>query len=104
MSENTNSYFDGGVLDNFINSLITYLIIMCTLCIALPWAVVYRQNYIISHTVVEGKRLRFDGAGIQLFGNYIKWYLLTVITLSIYGIFFVPVRIQQWVAKHTFFA
>jgi uncharacterized membrane protein YjgN (DUF898 family) len=57
-----------------------------------------------SHTVIEGKRLRFDGTGIQLFGNFIKWWIFSIITLGIYGIFFLPVRAKQWAVKHTLFA
>ncbi|MDR3200681.1 MAG: DUF898 domain-containing protein [Spirochaetales bacterium] len=102
MSEST-SYFDGSVLENLITSIVAFLIALITLCIGLPWAVAYRTRWVTSHTVIEGKRLSFDGQGIQLFGNYIKWYLLSIVTLGIYGLLFVPVRLQQWVVKHTSF-
>ncbi len=42
--------------------------------------------------------------GVQLFGSYIKWWLLTLVTFGIYGIFFLPVRMLQWFTKHTVFA
>ncbi|MDR0877829.1 MAG: DUF898 domain-containing protein [Treponema sp.] len=105
MSESTESksYFDGGVFDNFITSLVVSLITTITLGIGYPWAEAYRQKWQVKHTVIEGKRLTFDGTGGQLFGNYIKWWLLSIITLGIYAIFFMPVRIQQWITKHTFF-
>ncbi|MHB9296734.1 hypothetical protein PilKf_02509 [Pillotina sp. SPG140] len=97
------SVFDGSVLGNFGTNLVATLLAFITLGIGLPWAVAYRQRWLASHTVIEGKRLRFDGTGGQLFGNYIIWFLLSIITLGIYGLFFMPVRIQQWVSKHTLF-
>ena len=45
----------------------------------------------------------FDGRAIQLFGNWIKWLLLTVITLGIYG-FWLNIKIKKWITKHTHFA
>jgi uncharacterized membrane protein YjgN (DUF898 family) len=57
-------------------------------------------KFIISHAVVDGKRLSFDGTGGQLFGNWIKWFLLSVITCGIYG-FWVAPRLYNWVVSHT---
>lgn len=42
----------------------------------------------------------FRGTGAQLFGNYIKWLLLSIITFGIYSLG-LPIKIQQWVTKHT---
>lgn len=39
-------------------------------------------------------------AGSQLFGNYIKWFLLTIITFGIYG-FWLDIKMKQWITKHT---
>ena len=55
-----------------------------------------------SHTVIEGKRLKFDGTGGQLFGHWIKWFLLTIITLGIYS-FWLIIKLKQWRIKHTYF-
>ena len=38
--------------------------------------------------------------GGQLFGNYIKWFLLTIITLGIYSLW-LSIKMKQWVTKHT---
>ncbi|MDR0719319.1 MAG: DUF898 domain-containing protein [Treponema sp.] len=97
------SVFDGSVLGNFGTNLAAWLLGFITLGIAVPWAVAYRQRWLTSHTIIEGKRLKFDGTGGQLFGKYIIWFLLSIITLGIYATFFLPVRMQQWVTKHTFF-
>ena len=55
------------------------------------------------HTVIEGRRLTFDGTAIELFGQWIKWFLLTIITLGIYS-FWVAISLKKWKTKHTHFA
>ena len=55
------------------------------------------------HTVIEGRRLTFDGKAIELFGNWIKWLLLTIITIGIYG-FWARLALKKWRTKHTLFA
>ncbi|WP_373439053.1 hypothetical protein [Metamycoplasma equirhinis] len=75
-----------------------------TLFLALPWVIVFFNRWLISHTVIKGKRLKFNGTEVQLFGSYIKCWLLTLVTFGIYGIFFLLVRMLQWFTKHTVFA
>ena len=55
------------------------------------------------HTVINGHRLCFDGTAVRLFGNWIKWFLLMVITIGIFG-FWVTIKIRKWKIKHTVFA
>jgi uncharacterized membrane protein YjgN (DUF898 family) len=62
---------------------------------------VYRWE--ASHTVINSQRLRFDGSAVSLFGQWIKWLLLTIITLGIYG-FWLEIKLKQWRTKHTHFA
>ena len=97
------STWDGGVFDTIVNSIVASLIIGVTCGIATPWAICYMMKFIIGHAVIDGKRLKFDGTGGQLFGNYIKWFLLTLITLGIYG-FWLEIKMKQWIVKHTHFA
>ena len=58
---------------------------------------VYRWE--VQNTVLSGRRLLFDGTAIQLFGNWIKWLFLTVITLGIYA-FWLDIKLKQWKVKH----
>ena len=44
----------------------------------------------------------FTGSAFGLFGNWIKWLLLTIITLGIYG-FWVGIKIRDWKARNTIF-
>lgn len=96
------SYFDGGLLGLLGWSLLGFLVTICTIGIAYPWAVCMTEGWKVRHTVINGRRLTFNGTGGQLFGNYIKWFLLTIITLGIYG-FWLSIKMIKWVTKHTAF-
>lgn len=63
------SYFDGGLLQLIGWNILGVLITLITLGICYPWAKCMIVNWETKHTVIEGKRLRFDGHGVQLFGN-----------------------------------
>lgn len=97
------SKYDATVFETFIAFLVTTLIAGVTLGIATPWATCYLYNFVLSHVIIDGKRLTFDGKGEQLFGNWIKWFVFIVITGGIYGIWVYP-RMFEWMAKHTHFA
>ncbi len=96
------STWDGGVFETIINTIAASLIISFTCGIATPWAICFMMKFVIGHTVVSGRRLGFNGTGMQLFGNWIKWFLLTLITFGIYGFWVVP-RLYKWIASHTYF-
>ena len=93
------SYWDGGVFDTILNSIAASLIITFTCGIATPWAICYIMRFVVEHAVIDGKRLSFDGTGGQLFGNWIKWFFLSIVTCGIYG-FWVTPRLYQWVCSH----
>ena len=93
------STWDGGVFETVINSIAASLIITFTCGIATPWAICYMIRFIVSHAVIDGKRLVFTGTGGSLFGNWIKWFLLTIITCGIYG-FWVTPRLYRWIASN----
>lgn len=97
------SVFTGGMLANFGINLATVLATLCTLGIAYPFLVCWRERWIAKHTYINGYKLCFDGNGMQLFGKYIIWLLLSVVTLGIYYILCVAVRLEAWRTKHTHF-
>ena len=97
------SYFDGGLLELIGISILGMIITVCTFGIAYPWALCLVFGWKINHTVINGKRLKFKGSGIGLFGNWIKWFLLSVITLGIYG-FWLGIALEKWKVKNTDFA
>ena len=98
-----NSEFDGGLLGLIGISILQGILITFTLGLGAPWAVCIRERWVAKHTIIDGRRLTFDGNGGQLFGNYIKWFLLTIVTFGIYG-FWLSIKMKQWIVKHTHFA
>lgn len=97
------SYFDGGLLSLIVLSFIALAITVCSFGILTPWAMCLFYGWKTRHTVIEGRRLKFTGSAIGLFGNWIKWYLLTIVTFGIYG-FWVGIKLEQWKVKHTTFS
>ena len=65
------SKFTGGLLGLIGINILAGLITIVTLGIGAPWAICVRERWIARHTVIDGRRLYFDGTGAQLFGNYI---------------------------------
>lgn len=97
------SYFDGGLLQLIGWHLLGGFITLLTLGICYPWACCMIYNWETKHTVVNGRRLRFIGTAIGLFGNWIKWFLLTIVTCGIYG-FWLSIKLKKWKVAHTEFA
>lgn len=97
------SYFDGGILQLLGWSILGALVTTCTLGICYPWALCMRYGWKVNHTVINGRRLKFEGSAVGLFGNWIKWLLLTIITVGIYG-FWVGIALEKWKVKNTRFA
>ena len=94
------SKFTGGLLGMIGIGILQSLIITFTLGFGTPWAICLKERWYVKHTIIDGRKLTFDGTGAQLFGNYIKWFLLTLITFGIYG-FWLDIKMKQWLVKHT---
>ncbi len=93
------STWDGGVFDTIVAALAASLIISFTCGIATPWAICYLMRFVVGHAVIDGKRLNFDGTGGQLFGQWLKWMLLSIITCGIYSLWVIP-KMYQWICSH----
>lgn len=103
MEIKTESYFDGGLLQLIGWRILGMLVTVLTFGICYPWAYCMVYRWEASHTVINGRRLRFTGTAVQLFGNWIKWLLLTIITVGIYS-FWLAIKLKKWQIKHTEFA
>jgi len=97
----TESFFDGTVSGLFITNLLTLLLIIFTLGVATPWAISYKSRYINSHTVINGHRLGFKGTGTQLFGKFIGWILLSIVTFGIYLIW-LGLNMLKWEVENVY--
>lgn len=100
---NSISYFDGKLHQLIGWRILGWIITFISFGLLFPWATCMVYAWETSHTVIDGRRLRFDGNGGELFLNWIKWFLLTLLTLGIYG-FWLEIKVRQWKAKHTHFA
>ena len=96
------SYFDGGLADSIGYSIVALAIAFFTLGICTPWSICIMQSWKAKHTIINGHRLQFTGSAIGLFGHWIKWFFLTIITFCIYS-FWLNIKMQQWITKNTHF-
>ncbi|WP_307894017.1 DUF898 family protein [Bacillus swezeyi] len=96
------SYFDGGLLQYIGWVILGALVTIFTLGICYPWSLTMIYGWRINHTVIEGRRLKFNGSAIGLFGLWIKWWFLCIITLGIYS-FWIFISLEKWKTKHTTF-
>ena len=81
-------------------NLLCGLLNLISIGLLYPFTVCYKLRWINKHTVINRKKIVFDGKAIQLFGKYILWWFLTVITLGIYG-WWLPIKMLKWQTKHT---
>ena len=96
-----NSRFNAGLFSFIWLIIWTTAVNVFTLGIAYPWTMCAVYGWKINNLSVSGYDLCFDGHGHQLFGMWLKWWALTLITLGIYG-FWVPIKLIKWQAVHTF--
>lgn len=91
--------FDGGAASYFGVGIGAFLLTVCTLGFATPWAICMTYRWKAQHTLINGQRVRFSGTGAGLFGHWVKWWLLTLITFGIYS-FWVQPRLTKWIVEH----
>ena len=95
-----NSYFDGGV-GSFIGFTFLTMLVRIIPLVGFAWADIIWLKWETNHSVIDSRRLKFEGSVGGLFGKYLLWGLLTIVTFSIFGLF-VPVKYMRWVAARTF--
>lgn len=103
MARNGSFSFNGGAGTYLGTALLGGLITIITLGICYPFSFVLMEQWRAKHSFIEGRQLVFTGTGVGLFGLWIKWFLLIVITVGIYG-FWVAPQIAKWKWEHTSFA
>ncbi|RDY26914.1 hypothetical protein CHL78_011295 [Romboutsia weinsteinii] len=96
------SRFEGSLLGLIGVNILAVLISFFTFGLAVPWAMCIKYRWEIENTAIEGRRLRFIGTGGSLFLHYIKWWILTIVTLGIYG-FWLYIKLLQWKTENTVF-
>ena len=95
--------FRGGAASWFGAQILGVLIMVCTLGICYPFAIVLVERWRAKNTFLQGRQLQFVGTGIGIFGLWLKWLFLSVITLGIYTFWVYP-RLMQWKVEKTVYA
>jgi len=97
------SEFDGSLLSFIGWSLLGGFMTFASFGLATPWAICMIYHWRIDHTVIDGRRLQFNGKGGYLFVTWLKWMFFIIITFGIYSLW-VVVLIEKWKVKNTSFA
>lgn len=97
------SVFRGEAFEDFFRSLLVLIVSIVTLGLAYPAIKCWYLRWEISNTYINSRKLSFDGNAKQLYGNYINWFLLCIVTLGVYAVFFMPLNMERWITKHTHF-
>lgn len=94
------SYFNGGLLGLIGVNLFCKIITIISLGILYPFGICYKQKWFAKHTVINRKKIVFNGTAMSLIGHYLLWWFLCIITFGIYGLW-LPIKIEQWTVKNT---
>ncbi|WP_160665509.1 DUF898 domain-containing protein [Pseudarthrobacter sp. ATCC 49987] len=92
--------FSGGAASWFGTQILGVLITICTIGTCYPFAVVLVERRRAKNTY---RQLLFIGTGWGIFGLWIKWLLLSIITVGIYAFWVYP-RLMQWKVENTVYA
>lgn len=103
MTRPTRFTFDGGAATYVGTAILGMLITVLTAGICYPFALVLVERWRCKHTYIDGEQLVFRGSAVGLFGRWLLWLLLIVVTLGIY-LFWVGPRLQEWKTVNTDFA
>ena len=77
-----------------------FLFSLITLWLLKPLAICWKNRFIQKRLIIDGRKMWFNGDGVEIIGRWIVWSLLTLITFGIYALFR-NLRVLRWVNKHT---
>ncbi len=100
-SETYDSFFTGGMLANFFIKLLTGFVNLITLGLTYPLMLCKYMDWETRHTWINGRQLIFTGKAANLYGKYLLWYFLSVITIGIYYIVKMRLNLVEWQTKNT---
>lgn len=96
----SNSYFDGSISKLILIRILGVIITILTLGICLPFVLCMIYKWKINHSVVDGVRLEFTSSASKLFGRWLKWWFLSIITIGIYSLW-AQIKLEDWKLKNT---
>lgn len=92
--------FDGKSWQKKLYGALGIFVSIISLGLLYPLSAVFNRKWVTDHSVYEGRRLHFDGGLGSFYFLWLKGFLLSIVTLGIYG-FFLAENIMVWEAKHT---
>jgi hypothetical protein len=93
------SKFSGGVFPIFLFCIWAPILLIISLGFATPFIICTIIRWICNNSTIGGKSYRFKGTAIGLFGRWILWYILTIITIGIFGFWSTRNQIR-WVIEN----
>lgn len=66
-------------------------------------AMCIHERWKCKHTAIVGVPLQFEGKAGPLLKELFKWFFFSIITLGVYTVFLLPIRVEQWRVANTVF-
>ncbi|MCL2271676.1 MAG: YjgN family protein [Treponema sp.] len=98
-SNKIESKYYGGVLPIFLFCIWAPFLLVFSLGLATPFIICTVIRWICNNSNIDGKKYGFKGTAMGLFGRWILWYILTIITIGIYGFWSTRNQIR-WVVEN----
>ena len=95
------SEFKGGALANLFLSFFVVLFSLATLGLLYPVLMCAYMRWETNRVYMNGRKLEFDGHAAQLYGKFLLWLFLSLITFGIYLFLRMPLNLQRWKISHT---
>ena len=77
-----------------------YLLNIISFGLLFTFTTCFKLKWINRHSIINRKKLAFTGGALGLFGKYLLWVFLTIITFGIYGLW-LPIKMLKWQTKNT---
>ena len=94
------SYFDGRLIQLIGINILRRLIIIVSFGLLYPFAHCMMIRWTAKHTIINRKKIKFDGSALDLFAHFLLWMFLTIITFGIYGLW-LGINYMKWQTKNT---
>ncbi len=94
------SYFDGGLVGFIVLQITNLFITLLSIGIAYPYVIARSFKWEVEHTVINGKRLKFNGTGRSLVWFWIKWAFILLITVG-FALPWYFLSVMDWKVRNT---
>lgn len=100
VTQRAKSEFYGGLWSYIGLKIGNFFIKVFTLGLCVPWTIRREYTWLYEHQIIDGRKLEFTGNAASLFGQWVKWLLLSIVTLGIYA-WTIPIKKMQWITENT---